>query len=175
RVLPAGRFDPKRLRVIDAEVRLQAHRVQGIGTLPLEDFDGVVKLNDAVLKLDALKLGAAGGTLLARATLDARKGDFIHSELTAEVRLLHLAQLIPAKSSLAKGAGLINMNASLTGSGNSIADAAGKADGRFAATIYDGRVSNLVDAASGLAIGRVLALLATGDKEVPRNCGAAIV
>src|SRR6185369_10107088 len=71
RVLPAGRFDPERLRVVDAEVRLQAQKVRGIGKVPLQDFDGVVKLNDAVLKLDTLKLGAAGGTLVARATLDA--------------------------------------------------------------------------------------------------------
>jgi AsmA protein len=174
RVLPAGHFDPRRLRVIDAEVRLQAHRVRGIGTLPLEDFDGVVKLNDAVLKLDALKLSAARGTLVARATLDARKGDSLQSEIDTEIRHLHLDQLIPSKSSLAKGSGLVNVNAALSGRGNSIADAAAKSNGRVAATIHDGRVSNLVDAASGLAIGRVLALLAAGDREIPLNCGATV-
>lgn len=174
RVLPAGRFDPQRLRVIDADVRLQAHRVRGIATVPLEDFDGVVRLRDAVLTLDALKLGAAGGTVLARATLDARKGDQLHSEVAAEVRHLRLDKLVPAKSPIAKGAGSINLDAALSGTGNSIADAAAKADGRVAATIYDGQVSNLVDAASGLAIGRVLALLATGDREIPLNCGAAV-
>ena len=174
RVLPAGRFDPGRLRIIDAVARLQAQHVRGIGTVPLQDFDGVVRLNDAVLKLDPLKLGAAGGTLVARATLDARKGDALQSQVDAEMRHLHLDQIIPSKSSIAKGSGLANMNAALRGHGNSIADAAAKAEGRVAATIYDGRVSNLVDAASGLAIGRVLALLATGDREIPLNCGATV-
>jgi uncharacterized protein involved in outer membrane biogenesis len=174
RVLPAGRFDPARLRAIDAAVRLQAQHVRGIGTVPLQNFDGVVKLNDAVLKLDALRLGAAGGTLVARATLDARRGDALQSEVVAELRHLQLDELIPAKASIAKGSGLVNMNAALSGHGNSIADAAAKAEGRVAATIHDGRVSNLVEAASGLAIGRVLALLATGDREIPLNCGAAV-
>jgi uncharacterized protein involved in outer membrane biogenesis len=174
RVLPAGRFDPERLRVIDADVRLQAHRVEGIGKLPLQDFDGVVRLHDAVLKLDSLKLGAAGGTLVARATLDARKRDKLNSEVQAELRRLNLDQLIPKDSKIAKGAGLVNANATLKGNGNSIADAAAKADGRIAATMYEGRVSNLVDAASGLAIGRVLALLASGDREIPLNCGATV-
>ena len=174
RVLPAGRFDPARLRVIDAEVRLRAQRVKGIATFPLENFDGTVQLRDAVLKLDALKLGAAGGAVVARATLDARRGDALHSEVQADVRRLRLEHLVPATSPLAKGSGVVNVSATLTGDGNSIADAAAKADGRIAATITDGRVSNLADAASGLAMGRVLAILATGDREIPLNCGGVV-
>jgi AsmA family protein len=174
RVLPAGRFDPERMRVIDADVRLQAHRVRGIATVPLEDFEGAFTLRDAVLKLDAIKLGAAGGTLVARATLDARKGDVLHSEVQTEIRHVQLDRLVHARSSIAKGTGMVSLNAALSGTGNSIADAAARADGRVAATIDDGRVSNLVDAASGLAIGRVLALLATGDRDIPLNCGAAV-
>jgi uncharacterized protein involved in outer membrane biogenesis len=174
RVLPAGRFEPERLRVIDAEVRLQAQNVKGIATVPLENFDGTVRLQDAVLKLGSLKLGAAGGTLVARATLDARRGDVLHSQVQAEIRRLQIDQLIPKKSKLAKGAGAVNISAELKGSGNSVADAAAKADGRIAAVMFQGRISNLLDAASGLALGRVLALLATGDREINLNCGAVV-
>ena len=133
-----------------------------------------MQLRDAVLKLDALKLGVAGGTVVAHATLDARRGDELHSEVQADVRRIRLEQLVPENSTLAKGTGLVSMSATLTGTGNSIADAAGKADGRIAAAITDGRVSNLADAASGLAMGRVLAILATGDKEIPLNCGGVV-
>lgn len=174
RVLPAGRFDPARLRVIDAEVRLQARRVKGVAALALADFDAVLRLQDAVLKLDTLKLGVAGGVLVTRATLDARKGDALQSRLDAELRRLDLDALMPKQSKLAKGTGRVNAHASLRGTGNSIADVAAHADGRVAATMYEGRVSALVDAASGLALGRVLALLATGDREIKLNCGAAV-
>jgi uncharacterized protein involved in outer membrane biogenesis len=174
RILPAGKFEPERLRVIDADFRLQAQRVKGIATVPLENFDAVVRLQDAVLKLDSLKLGAAGGTLVGHATLDARRGDVLRSQVQAEVRRLHIDQLIPKKSKLAKGAGVVNMSAELSGSGNSIADAAAKAEGRLAAVMFQGQISNLLDAASGLALGRVLALLAKGDREINLNCGAAV-
>jgi len=174
RVLPAGRFDPERLRLIDAEVRLQAQRVKGVATVPLENFDAVVRLQDAVLKVEPLKVGAAGGTLVGRATIDARKGSTLHAEVQAEMRRLHLDQLVLENSKLAKGAGLVNVSAKLSGSGNSIADAAAKADGRVAAAMFEGRISNLMDATAGLAIGRMLALLATGDKEIKLNCGATV-
>jgi uncharacterized protein involved in outer membrane biogenesis len=174
RVLPAGRFDPERLRAIDADVRVWAHRVKGVATVPLQDFDGTLRLRDAVLQLDSLKLGAAGGTLVASATLDARQGGTLRSQVQTELRRLHLDQLVPNDSKLAKGAGLVNLSATLSGSGNSIADAAAKADGRIAITVSEGRVSNLLDAASGMAIGRVLRLLATGDREITLNCGATV-
>jgi AsmA protein len=174
RVLPAGRFEADRLRQIDADFRLQAHRVKGLASVPLEDFDGTLRLRDAVLKLDGLKLGVAGGTLLGRATLDARDGETLHSHVQTELRGLQLDQLLKGESALAKGAGSVSMKAELRGSGNSIADAAAKADGQIAATMSEGRVSNLLDAASGLALGRVLALLVTGDREIPLNCGATV-
>lgn len=174
RVLPSGRFDPERLRAIDADVRLQAQRVRGLGRVPLDGFDATLRLQDAVLQLDPLTLGVAGGTLVSRATLDARQGGLLHSRLQAELRRLQLGRLVPAKSQLAKGAGRIDLAATLAGSGNSIADAAAQADGRIAAAMSEGRISNLVDAASSLALGRVLALLATGDREIALNCGAMV-
>jgi len=58
----------------------------------------------------------------------------------------------------------------LKGSGNSIGEAAAGADGRGAAMIADGRVSNLRDAAS-LNGGKVLKLLASGDRDIRVNCG----
>lgn len=174
RVLPSGRFDPERLRVIDADVRLQAQRVRGLGSVPLDGFDATLRLQDAVLQLDPLTLGVAGGTLVSRATLDARQGGLLHSRLQAELRRLQLGRLVPAGSPLVKGAGRIDLAATLTGSGNSIADAAAQADGRMAAAMSEGRISNLVDAASSLALGRVLALLATGDREIALNCGAMV-
>ena len=57
------------------------------------------------------------------------------------------------------------------GAGNSIGDAAAGADGRMAATIADGRVSNLRDAASSLNGGKMLRLLASGDRDIRVNCG----
>jgi hypothetical protein len=111
RVLPVGRFDPARLHVIDANVRVQAQRVKGVGKVPLQGFDATVKLQDAVLHLDPLNVGAAGGTLAARGTLDARQDGTLHSKVEAELRRLHLDQLVPTESPLAGSEALVNVNA----------------------------------------------------------------
>jgi uncharacterized protein involved in outer membrane biogenesis len=59
----------------------------------------------------------------------------------------------------------------LKGSGNSVADAAAKSNGRISAAIANGRLSNLLDAASGLNGGKIITLLAGGDKTIKVNCG----
>ena len=78
---------------------------------------------------------------------------------------------MPDSKTIAKGAGRVGATLRLKGTGNSIADAAAKADGRIAATVVNGRISNLLDAASGLNGGKVLTLLAGGDKDIVINCG----
>jgi len=77
-------------------------------------------------------------------------------------------------SVVAKSAGRAGATLRLSGTGNSIADAAATSDGRIATTIVDGRVSNLLDAASGLNMGKVLVLLAGGDKDIGIHCGGAV-
>ena len=74
----------------------------------------------------------------------------------------------------AKGTGRAGASLHLTGTGNSIADAAAKANGRISTTVVNGQVSNLLDAASGLNIGKVLTLLAGGDKDIVIHCGGAV-
>ena len=79
--------------------------------------------------------------------------------------------LVPDASAIAKGGGRVGATLRLKGTGNSIADAAAMADGRIAATVVNGRISNLLDAASGLNGGKVLTLLAGGDKDIVIRCG----
>ena len=78
---------------------------------------------------------------------------------------------MPGKKQIAQGAGLMGASVQLSGTGNSIADAAANANGRLSATVSKGRVSNLLDAASGLNGGKILALLVSGDKTIQINCG----
>jgi hypothetical protein len=84
---------------------------------------------------------------------------------------VEVGRLIPRSKHIAKGAGRVGAVLELKGSGNSIGDAAAAADGRVAAPIADGRVSNLRDAASSLNFGKVLMLLAGGDRDIRVNCG----
>jgi uncharacterized protein involved in outer membrane biogenesis len=173
RILPSGTFDGSRLQKIDAEVKIDAKHLVVPIKLPLESLKGSLDLKDSVLKIDPLDIGFAGGKILAQIMLDAREST-LKTDVKVDLRRIHIDQLVPAKSAIAKGAGLLGASVQLKGVGNSIADAAAKADGRIALAVSNGRISNLLDAASGLNGGKVLELLAGGDKDIPIRCGGVV-
>jgi len=169
-MLPAGSFDGSRLQKIDAEVDLVAKRLKVPAYLPLESLRASLRLKDSILKMAPLEFGFAGGRLTSQITLDAREPT-IDAEAVVHLRRVRVERLIPPNATLAKGAGLLGATIQLRGRGNSIADVAAKANGSISAAISNGRISNLLDAASGLNGGKVLALLAGGDRDIKVNCG----
>ncbi|MBT2323654.1 AsmA family protein [Variovorax paradoxus] len=169
-VLPAGTFEGSRLQKIDAEVELRAGKLLVPRSLPLESLRASLRLHDAVLRLSPLEFGFGGGSIVSQVLLDAREPT-LKSEVQVHMQKVRIDRLVPKREKIAQGAGLVGGALRLKGTGNSIADAAAKADGQIAATIADGRVSNLLDAASGLNFGKVLQLLVGGDREIAVNCG----
>jgi AsmA family protein len=170
-ILPSGSFDGSRLQKIDADVDLDAAKLKAPVALPLESLRASLHLHDSILKLTPLEFGFAGGTIVSQVKLDARQPE-LKSDMQVNFNHIRVDRLIPASSSIAKGAGLLGATIQLNGAGNSIADAAAKSNGRISAAIANGRVSNLLDAASGLNGGKVLRLLAGGDQTISVNCGA---
>ncbi len=172
-LLPAGTFDGSRLQKIDAEVDLVATKLEVPNFLPLESLKASLRLHDSMLKLAPLDFGFAGGTIASQVALDAREPT-LKSDVRIDLQRVRVDELTPASKTIAKGAGRVGATLHLNGTGNSIADAAAKADGRIAATVVNGRISNLLDAASSLNGGKVLALLAGGDKDIVINCGGVV-
>jgi uncharacterized protein involved in outer membrane biogenesis len=84
---------------------------------------------------------------------------------------VHIDRLLPKSEKIAQAAGQVGGALKLKGTGNSIADAAAKAEGSIAVTMSQGHVSNLLDALSGLNGGKVLMLLVGGDRQIAVNCG----
>jgi uncharacterized protein involved in outer membrane biogenesis len=169
-ILPAGSFDGSRLQKIDAEVDLEAARLEVPNALPLESIRASLRLRDSILKLAPLDFGFAGGTIASTIELDARQPT-IASDVRINLNRIKLAQLIPKQETIARGAGLLGGALQLRGTGNSIADAAAKANGSIKLAIADGQISNLVDALSSLNGGKVIQLLVAGDKTIAVNCG----
>jgi uncharacterized protein involved in outer membrane biogenesis len=170
RILPAGTFEGSRLQAIDAEVTLDAKKLEAPTALPFESLRAALKLHDGFMKIDPLDFGFAGGAILAHVTLDARQPT-LKSTVQADFRRLQLDRLVPENPAIAKAAGTVGAKFDIRGTGNSIADAAAKADGKLSAAISNGRVSNLLDALSGLNGGKALRLLAGGDKDIAVRCG----
>jgi uncharacterized protein involved in outer membrane biogenesis len=172
RILPAGSFEGSRLQAIDAEVTLETRKLKASTDLPFENLRAVLKLHDAILKLEPLELGFAGGSIISQVTLDARQ-PIIKASLQTDLRRLKLARLVPENPRLAKAGGTIGGKIDLRGSGNSIADMAAQSNGSLGAAIAGGRISNLLDALSGLNGGEALLVLARGDQDIAVRCGGA--
>lgn len=169
-VLPAGKFDGSRFQKIDAEVDYRADRLEAPSALPFESLRFSLRLRDSVLKMAPLDFGFAGGTIASTVLLDARQST-LNTELQVSLKRIHVDKLVPDQEKLAQGTGEVGGVIKLKGRGNSIADAAAKADGSIQLAVANGRISNLLDAASGLNGGKVIQLLVGGDKAIAVNCG----
>ena len=170
-ILPSGKFDGGRLKAIDAEIDYAAADLKAPSGLPVENMKFSFRLNDAVAKLTPLEFGFAGGRIISDVVIDARDEKTLRTTLNVDFRNIRIAKLFPDKPDLAKGVGVIGAQVRLQGSGNSIADAAGAANGSVTAAVANGRISNIVDAAAGLNGGKLLALFVGGDKDIQLNCG----
>jgi uncharacterized protein involved in outer membrane biogenesis len=171
RILPAGSFEGSRLQAIDAQVTLESKRMRVPNVVPLESIRAKLDLRDAILRLTPLDFGFAGGTIAAQVVLDARKPT-IASSARVDFRRVRLDRLVPDNPKIAKAAGTLGAHIDLRGTGNSIADMAAKSNGTMSGAIENGRVSNLIDALSGLNGGKAIRLLITGDQDIEVRCGA---
>lgn len=170
-ILPSGKFEGGRLKAIDAEIDYAAADLKAPSGLLVENMKFSFRLNDAVAKLTPLEFGFAGGRIISDVVIDARDEKTLRTTLNVDFRNIKIAKLFPDKPDIAKGGGEIGAQVRLQGSGNSIADAAGAANGSVTAAVANGRISNIVDAAAGLNGGKLLALFVGGDKDIQLNCG----
>ena len=170
-ILPKGKFEGTRLKAIDAEVDYTAASLRAPAALPVENMKFSFRLHDAVAKLTPLEFGFSGGRIISEITIDAREAKALRSIFNVDFRNIKVAKLFPTMPKIAKGVGEIGAQIRLSGTGTSIADAAANADGSVTAAIANGRVSNMIDAISGLNGGKMLTLFVGGDKDIAVNCG----
>ncbi|MEO7337331.1 MAG: AsmA family protein, partial [Caldimonas sp.] len=172
RLLPTGKFEGGRLKAIDADVQLVAQRVKAPERLEVANVRAQLQLHDGVLALDPFSVDFAGGRILANIHLDARQ-PILDTRTDVRFERLELAELLPSSPTIARSKGRLDARVVLHGRGDSIADAAAKADGRVSAVVSRAQISNLLDAAAGLNGGKVIQLLVGGDQQIAIRCGAA--
>lgn len=170
-VLPDTPYDLSKLRAMDADVRLKAQRINAPG-LPLDDMDAHLKLDDALLRLDPLNFGVAGGNIRSTIRMDARKPQ-IATSLKASVRKVQLGKLFPDAKLAEQASGGIGGEIDLSGNGNSVAAMLGGSNGNVAVGMGKGHVGNLIMELAGLDIAESLKFLFTGDRQIPLRCAFA--
>jgi len=171
-VLPALPFRTERWNSVDADVRIEAKRIQRARALPIENLVTRVRMNDSVLTLDPLKFGVAGGTLAGAITLNGQH-DPIQAGLNIHARKLLLNQLFPTIKLSKTSIGQINGDFDLRGTGSAVGQMLASADGKVVLLIDGGEISKLMMETIGLHLWEILQLKITGDKVIKLNCALA--
>lgn len=172
KVLPNDRFETDKWDVMDADVRFKGRRIEHGSSLPLSDLSTHIILKNADLQLKPLKFGMAGGTISANIKLE---GDMkpMRGEADIQARRLKLKQLMPDVELMQKTLGEMSGDATIRGTGNSVAALLGNGNGNLKLLMNDGLVSRNLMEILGLNVGNFLVGQIFGDDEVRVNCAAA--
>lgn len=172
KVLPDVAFKTDRWTSMDADVRLQAQHLRRATALPLNDLSVHIQLRDAVLTLDPLDVGVAGGHMRGQVSLDGHSQP-IKATAQMQVREVLLSGLFPDLVLNQATIGQINGTFNLSGSGNSIAGMLATSNGQAKLDIAHGEVSQLMMEKAGLHLWEIMGLTMTGDKRIALRCGQA--
>lgn len=168
RLLPDARLDVKRLRAMDADVTFQAATVKR-NALRLSGVSLGAHLKDAVLRIDPFRFDFARGRLSGAVRVDGRRTTPF---TRADLRLsgYPLEAIVPRNAA----SGTLNARISLAGSGASVRQAAGNADGRIRLTVPGGQMRQAFAELMGINVGKGLSLLLSKDpKTTPIRCAGA--
>jgi AsmA protein len=172
RVLPTTPFRSERWPQMDADVTFNAASIKHNAALPIDTLSTRLQLKDAVLTLDPLRVGVAGGSLAGSLELDARQQP-IRARADLNARKIRLARLFPTFDQNKASIGQLNGDISLRGRGDTVAAMLGSADGKLAMVVNDGEISKLMMESVGLHLLEILQLKISGDKPIRIRCGVA--
>ncbi|MGH8073358.1 MAG: AsmA family protein [Lysobacter sp.] len=168
RVLPDTPYKLDKLRAMDADVRLTAQRINA-PSLPLDDMDAHLLLENGLLRLDPLNFGVAGGDIRSTIRMDARESP-IGTQADITAKNLDLSQLLPTVELAQNAIGKVGGHVKLAGSGNSIAGMLGSSDGDVAIGIGHGKISNLLMEMAGIDVAEIIKFKLTEDRLIPIRC-----
>ena len=168
RLLPDEPYKLDKLRAMDADVTLRATRINA-PSLPLDNMDAHLRLDNGVARLEPLNFGVAGGKVRSVIRMDARESP-IRTRTQISASGLNLQQLLPRSEVIKDAVGKVGGEVALTGTGNSIAKILGSSDGDIALGMGRGHISNLTMELAGLDVQEALKFLITKDRRIPVRC-----
>ncbi|WP_343464840.1 AsmA family protein [Pantoea sp.] len=171
RVLPHDRFETQSWGAMDADVKFSGKRIEHSSKLPLSDLYTHLQLKDSTLLLDPLRFGMAGGSINTTIRLEGDRSP-MRGRADLHARKLQLRQLFPDVTAMQRSLGQLNGDASLSGSGNSVADLLGTSNGELKLLMNDGLISRSLMEIAGLNVGNYIVGKLFGDDEVRINCAA---
>jgi len=152
-------------------VTLHARTFVRSRALPLENLATHLKMQNALLMLDPLDFGFAGGHLQGVISLDGRQQP-IQAHARIGAHKIRLSELFPSIDLAQSSRGQLNGEFDLRGAGDSVDHMLATADGRIALVVAEGEISKLMEK-TGLNLLEILHLKMTGDKTIKLRCAVA--
>lgn len=172
KALPVEQFTTDKWDALDADVKFTGRKIIRDAALPIDDLVTEIHMKDKVLTLTPLNFGVAGGDLTSNITLDGQS-NVIQAQIKTAARHLKIKQLFPTLETMQASLGEVNADASLSGTGNSIAAMMASANGEVKGAVTEGSVSKFILEAAGLNVPNAVFAKLFGDKQVQLNCLAA--
>ena len=172
KVLPEEPFKPERWKVMDADVHFTGDRVFRDAELPIHKMDARIRMDNAVLSIDPLKFRFAYGDVDGAIRMDGSAVP-IKGSIKATAKEVQLKRLIKLSDPSQLDIGNANATVDLTGSGNSVGDLLGAANGQVKALIGGGHISKVLMEEAALNVPNIIIAKITGDKQIQINCAAA--
>ncbi len=169
KALPKKPFETEKWDKMDADVKLVAERVERPQALPIDKLSTHLIMKDAVLHLDPLDFGMAGGRFTSNVIIDSHENPPA-AHVKGEVQNLQLAELFPAAKSMEESLGHLYGRVDVKGRGTSVADMLGTANGKAVIAADGGRVSELLTKLLEIDVARAAMLLGTRKKQVDLRC-----
>ncbi|MDO9419263.1 MAG: AsmA family protein [Herminiimonas sp.] len=172
KALPTEQFTTEKWGAMDADVKFTGRRIIRDAALPIDDLVTEIHMKDKVLTLTPLNFGVAGGDLTSNIKLNGQS-NVIQAEIKTAARHLKIKQLFPTLETMQASLGEVNADASLSGTGNSIAAMLASANGEVKGAVTQGSVSKFILEAAGLNVPNAVFAKLFGDKQVQLNCLAS--
>jgi uncharacterized protein involved in outer membrane biogenesis len=167
RVLPGTRINLAKVGPTDGVVRFKADRLLLTDSV-FRSLAGTIRLTGKLLELDDIHANMSSGRMIGAVRIDQRGGVtkpyFAMDLLFTDGRLEKLIGTQGATGSL-RG------RVKLSGAGNTIREALGRADGHAGLVVRDGQVKRTLAAVLGQDLGKAIgAALRNKDAEIPLRC-----
>lgn len=153
RVLPQAPLHLPKLRLADIHLAYRGERIQGAST-PFDDLTLRLDVVDGAVTLHPLSFGVGGGRILSDVWLTPQENT-LHARTEMQFVRLDVSHLMRAMGRF-QGEGVLNGTARVEGTGRSVAEILGHADGAASLWMTGGNLSKFLMDLVGLRLGNAL-------------------
>ncbi|MFD2264221.1 AsmA family protein [Lacibacterium aquatile] len=168
RILPDAPLQVDLVRATDAKVKFRGEDVVAPNA-PLGATELDLDLKDGVLKLAPLKVEVAGGNANANITIDARTRT-VKTNYDIRLSKFELKRFLDDAGLKDAGSGRIDGRIQLTGTGDTVRESLGSANGDIRISMGKGHISTLAMELIGLDAMEAVGFLIGGDKKAEIRC-----